>query len=350
VPGFDSIIDQERPIRILTSLLVNGTLPHALLFTGIEGVGKKTAAVALAMACNCTGRDAEAAPVPSPAAVEPCGQCAACRKIAAGTHPDILRVSPAGAMIKIDQVRELCQLLTMKPYEARVRVVIIADAHTLNAAAGNALLKMLEEPPARTVLILTAPQTGDLLPTIVSRCQHIRFKPIARHHLAAILTRAYGVDPPEASLTAALAGGSLTRALSMRRSEWLQRRSWLMSQLAALPRQSTAALLALAEKLSQSREDLPDALDLIASWIRDLAVMRHAPESLIHQDLRELMLAISQTMSLEALTSAMGALQEARQRIQANANPRLTLEALFVKMAAPLDQTKNLLPGHPRFL
>ena len=84
-------------------------------------------------------------------------------------------------MIKIDQIRELCQVLTMKPYEARVRVVIIADAHTLNPAAGNALLKMLEEPPARTVLILTAPQTGDLLPTIVSRCQHIRFKPIARH-------------------------------------------------------------------------------------------------------------------------------------------------------------------------
>jgi DNA polymerase-3 subunit delta' len=154
-------------------------------------------------------------------------------------------------MIKIDQIRELCQLLTMRPYEARVRVVIIVDAHTLNPAAGNALLKMLEEPPARTVLILTAPQTGDLLPTIVSRCQHILFKPIARHHLAAILTRAYGVDPPEASLTAALAGGSLTRALTMRRSEWLQRRSWLMAQLAALPRQSTAAVLALAEKLSR---------------------------------------------------------------------------------------------------
>jgi DNA polymerase-3 subunit delta' len=251
-------------------------------------------------------------------------------------------------MIKIDQIRERCQVLTMKPYEERVRVVIIADAHTLNPAAGNALLKMLEEPPARTVLILTALQTGDLLPTIVSRCQHIRFKPIARHHLAAILTRAYGVDPPEASLTAALAGGSLTRALTMRGSRWLQRRSWLMAQLAALPGQSTAALLALAEKLSQARDDLPDALDLIASWIRDLAVARHAPESLIHQDLREVMVEISHIMSLEALTSAMRALQDARQRIQANANPRLTLEALFVKMSTHLDQTRNLLPGHPR--
>jgi DNA polymerase III subunit delta' len=257
-------------------------------------------------------------------------------------------VSSAGAMIKIDQIRELCQTLAMKPYEARVRVVIIADAHTLNPAAGNALLKMLEEPPARTVLILTAPQTGDLLPTIVSRCRHIRFKPIARHHLAAILTRAYGVEPPQASLTAALAGGSLTRALSMGRSEWLQRRSWLMAQLAALPRQSTAALLALAEKLSQAREDLPDALDLIASWIRDLAVARHAPESILHQDLREVMVEISHTVSLAALTSAMRALQDARRRIQANANPRLTLEALFVKMSTHLNQTRNLLPGHPR--
>ncbi|HSM90686.1 MAG TPA: DNA polymerase III subunit delta' C-terminal domain-containing protein, partial [Desulfobacterales bacterium] len=155
--------------------------------------------------------------------------------------------------------------------------------------------------------------------------------------LAAILTRAYGVDPPEATLAAALAGGSLTRALTMHGSRWLPRRSWLMDQLAALPGQSTAALLALAEKLSQARDDLPDALDLIASWIRDLAVVRHAPESLIHQDLREVMVEISHTMRLEALTSAMRALQDARQRIQANANPRLTLEALFVKMSAHLN-------------
>jgi DNA polymerase-3 subunit delta' len=181
----------------------------------------------------------------------------------------------------------------------------------------------------------------------VSRCQHIRFKPIARHHLAAILIRAYGVDPPEASLTAALAGGSLTRALTMRQGRWLQRRRWLMAQLAALPRQSTAALLALAEKLSQDRENLPDTLDLIASWIRDLAVARYAPEHLIHQDLREALVAISQTLSLESLTNTMRALQDTRRRIQANANPRLTLEALFVKMAKHLDQTKNLLPGHP---
>jgi len=109
-------------------------------------------------------------------------------------------------------------------------------------------------------------------------------------------------------------------------------------------------MLALAEKLSQAREDLPDALDLIASWIRDLAVARHAPQSLIHQDLREVMVEIAPTMSLEALTSAMRALQDARQRIQANANPRLTLEALFVKMSTHLDQTRNLLTGHPRLI
>jgi DNA polymerase-3 subunit delta' len=242
-------------------------------------------------------------------------------------------VAPAGLQIKIDQVRNLCQSLTLKPYEARTRVVLISDAHRMNPAAGNALLKMLEEPPQRTVLILTAPQTADLLPTIVSRCRHLRFKPIGREHLAAMLAKAYGFPEKEAALTAAMANGSVTRALAMQRSHWVQRRNWFMSELAALHRQPAMSLLALAEKMAQVKEDIPDYLELIASWVRDMAVARHDPGRIIHQDLKAEIVAAAQGVDQGFCTQAATALGEAQRRVQSNANPRLTLERLLFTMA-----------------
>jgi DNA polymerase-3 subunit delta' len=333
VPGFDAIIDQERSIRVLTSLLTSRSIPHALLFTGIDGVGKRTAATAFAMACNCTGTRVEERG-------EACGECTACRKIAADRHPDVLRVSPSGLQIKIDQIRRLCQSLAMKPYEARMRVAIVAEAHRMNPAAGNALLKMLEEPPDRTVLILTAPQTADLLPTIVSRCQHIRFKPIARRHLAAMLAAAYGFSPEEARLTATLANGSVTRALALQRRGWVQRRKWILSEMAGLAERPTTALLALAEKSSQAKEDIPEMLELMATWVRDVAVARCCPDRIIHQDWGGAILDASRRSDLDDLIRAGRAIEDARRRIRANSNPRLTLEVLWLSLAAAAGRAR----------
>lgn len=338
MPGFDSIIDQERPIRTLASFLTHGTIPHALLFTGIEGVGKRSAAIAFAMACNCRGgpKGGEPGPGGPPAPDQACGECSACRKISEGQHPDLLKVDPDGTAIKIEQVRALCQSLALQPYEARVRVVVIADAHRLTAAAGNALLKILEEPPERTVLILTAPQTADVLPTIVSRCRHLRFKPIAGKHLAAMLVRAYGFTTEEAALTAAMAHGSVTRALAMQRRHWIRRRNWFLSELSALARLPAAALLVLAERMALVKEELPDYLELTATWVRDLAVARHDPERIIHQDLRSEIAAAAQRLPEGFVSLASAGLAEIQRRLQANANPRLSLETLLIRLAAGL--------------
>ena len=293
-------------MRALLALLSHGTVPHALLFTGIEGIGKRTAAVAFAMACNCR----------QPVGAEPCGTCSACRarRIAADVHPDVLRVAPSGLQIKIDQVRELCRTFEMKPYEARVRLAIIADAHRMNPPAGNALLKMLEEPPAGTVLILTALQASDLLPTIVSRCRHFRFKPISRELLAGMLEKVYAFPAAEAALTAAMSGGSVTRALAMHRSGWAQRRDGFMRAMAELADQPTAQVLALAERMARAKEDVPDYLELLASWIRDLAVARHDPDRILHRDRRDEI--VSPAHPLEALRGRHGALDDVRRRVR----------------------------------
>jgi DNA polymerase-3 subunit delta' len=346
VPGFEAIIDQDRPIRILTTFLQNGAVPHALLFTGIEGVGKQSAAVSFAMACNCTGHNLETksewgdnraadghSTTNQPRITSPCGICRPCRKIESENHPDIIRIKPSGVFIKIDQIRALCQTLAMKPYEARMRVVLISDAQTMNPAAGNALLKVLEEPPTGTILILVANHTSDLLPTIVSRCRHIRFNPISRNKIESLLVRRHGLDPENAMIIAAMAGGSFSRALHMHRSNWINRRNWLISELDSLSSESMGRLLAFGEQLAKNKDALPEALEVMKSWLRDLVIGKIYPEKIIHQDLTENVHRASQKMSAASLLIKIETIQSTQNAIQAGTNLRLAMETMVLKLS-----------------
>jgi DNA polymerase-3 subunit delta' len=346
VPGFDSIINQERPVRILTNLLHRGNIPHALLFSGIDGTGKKEAAMAMVMGINC--RTTAEAAASSDASVDPdahqgmppngttpagaCGVCAACRKIQSGTHPDIHYLEPAGSAIKIAQIRELAERVALKPYEARHRGIILVDAHKMNASAANALLKLLEEPPERTLFVLTAPQPGDLLPTVASRCQHIRFNPISRRQLQEALIDRHQVTEEEARIVAALAGGSIKRAVEMVQSNWMSRRNWLIREFMALSLKSIHHLLALAEELARSREKLHEGLDILQGWLRDLLIHRYAPDKILNADLMEPVPREAAGWHPEAILTQMKAIETARRRIEANANPRLTCEALLIQI------------------
>jgi len=345
VPGFESIIDQDRPIRILTAFLQKGNIPHALLFTGIEGVGKERAAVTLAMACNCAENRAESdservdvhisdhSNASRPSTTKPCGSCKSCRKIESDNHPDIIRLKPSGPFIKIDQIRTLCQTLAMKPYEAGMRVVIISDAQAMNPAAGNALLKMLEEPPARTILILVAAHTSDLLPTIVSRCQHIRFNPVSQINLESVLVREHGIDSADAAVIATMAGGSVSRALRMYRTHWIKRRYWLISELESVSAGSVNRLLAFGDQLAKNKDDLPDALEVLKSWLRDLVIAKLHPDRMLNHDLASNLQQASQKLSLKSLLSKFETIQSTHNEIRAGTNIRLAMESMVLKLS-----------------
>ena len=343
--GFASIINQNRPVRILTAFLQKGTIPHALLFTGIEGVGKERAAVALAMACNCTenreGPDAERVDIRTPGlpsshrtfTTQPCGSCKSCRKIKSDLHPDIIRLKPSGPFIKIDQIRTLCRTLAMKPYEAGMRVVIISDARAMNPAAGNALLKVLEEPPVRTILVLIAAHTSDLLPTIVSRCQHIRFNPTSKLKLESVLVQEHGIDAGDAVIIAAMAAGSLSRALRMYRTNWIKRRYWLINELDSLSAGSLNRLLAFGDQLAKNKDDLPDTLEVLKSWLRDLIIAKLHPERIVNHDLASKLQQASPKMSLTSLLAKFETIQCTQNSIQAGTNLRLAMESMVLKLS-----------------
>ena len=334
---FESIIDQQRPVRILKSFLSKKTIPHALLFSGIEGVGKRQAALAFSMAANCATRPQDGAP-----AIDPCGACRSCRKIASGSHPDIFHLKPSGQYIRIAQVRELTDSLALKPFEADLRVVTISESQKMNPSAGNALLKILEEPPQATIFILTAPEALDLMPTIVSRCQQIRFNPVSAHLIVSCLVDELGLEKKHAATIAAMACGSLAKARAMASTGWFQHRDWVLAA-AGLDRpdrlnlQPPSRLLAFAEALAAKKDQVNDTLMVVTCWLRDLVIVRYCPEKVMNVDLVDRLRSVSQVASVPGLVKQIDIIRTTRRKIESNCNLRLSLEWMVLAMANRID-------------
>lgn len=230
IAGHDEIVEQFR------RALARGRLASTFLFVGPEGVGKRTFALRLAQCLLCQVRPAER--------LDPCGQCASCAQVLAGTHPDLLQVAkprdrseiPVALLIGSGDKRMhegLCHDISLKPFMGGRRIAIINDADYLNEEGANCLLKTLEEPPPQSVLILIGTSIDRQLPTIRSRAQIIRFQPLARDVLAELLV-AQGLvaDAAAAQRVAAFSEGSLSRAVELSDPELWSFRGKLLERLA----------------------------------------------------------------------------------------------------------------------
>ncbi len=280
--SFDAIAGQDRAIGALRRALRSNRLAHAYLFAGLDGVGKRTTALEFAKALVCAEQKDDA-----------CESCAACRKVSHGTHPDLHFVGPEGAgrQIKIEALRDretgegLLKDLSLTPNEAPHKVALIDEAHTLSrgqAESANCLLKTLEEPPPASVLILITSRPDQLPETVVSRCQTIRFAPLAPELISERLGAA-GVAPETARLVARSSGGSLGQALSMANDEGLpEARRQLLDVLTGLEEtnivESAATFAALVAELATRRTETSEAgiraeSRSMAEWLFDLAVL-----------------------------------------------------------------------------
>lgn len=345
-------------MRILTNLVRTRKIPHAMLFTGIDGVGRYRTAIRFAMALNCaeqpkipidSGGQRTFEDIEATAHWPVCGTCQACKKIHAGGHPDILHIQPAGNAIKIAHIRSLRDTLALKPYEARYRFAILEKAQVMTLPAANALLKMLEEPPTWTTLILIANKSSDLLPTITSRCQHVRFPPLPEKQIARSIAASESIGKEEAQIVAAMASGSYRTAQEAASVQWLRQRNWLINELmrmhtgaASVKNGVIRRILAVADILAHDPQQLFNLLGIIKSWLRDSAVLPLAPERMINRDKVDQMKKMTSSVPPRMFINGFEALEKTEKQIQANANPRLALETYLIKLAQDISTPGGL--------
>lgn len=302
------VIGHTREIQTLQAFIRSGRVPHALLFSGLKGLGKTMVAVEFFKALNC---------LTSPG--DPCDRCRSCLKTDNATHPDLLTLNPNGALIKVEDVRAVLNDLGLKPFEARYRLVLVEPAEQLNEASSNAMLKTLEEPPDTTIFLLVSHKPKLLLPTILSRCQEIRFSPIEASPTAV------PVDPALLRLTAGTIGG-LAESDRERIGEM---------RAAVLKIFEQGDPLAPAAKNIAADTEAPLWLAVIESFLRDIMVLSQGGDRIIHEELRDLRLP---EISLSQIEPVLDSLSGIRRGLKQNLNLKIAFADLFLqlsRLAAP---------------
>ena len=327
-PGaWDALAGHGRTKARLHALLREERTPHALLFSGPRGVGKRKLAAAVAAALLCR----------SPKDGLACGGCESCRLMAAGTHPDFYAVMPeksgkAARSIKIEQIRALRTEAARAPRLSGRRVILLDDAETMNDAAANALLKTLEEPPGDTIFILATGARQSLLPTILSRCTGVHFSPLDDEAMARVLL-AHGVPESLLGPLAALSEGSAGRALRLYGEDALALRENAMATLEALPKMTPEDVFSAGDRLgAMERERLLEWLRYLRLLLRDFLAICGGSGALLNADLEARLFALSGAVTEAwAFGAAREAAETARRIETSNASARLALEGFFLR-------------------
>lgn len=347
--GFDSFIGNMRAVEILKRAIEQDRLPHAMIFAGPTGVGKCTLALLVARYLNCL----------SPVNNDACRQCSPCQRITAvlesrylqcqkgenlcgscpscktrtKRHPDIRLVEPEKTTISIDQVRDVISEIAYQPLEARYRVVILDPAEQMRLEAHNSLLKTLEEPPSRTVIILVTTNPYMLLETIRSRSRILHFGEIPQEQIERHLVQTVGRTPEEARFAAALSKGSLAAALDFNTSEYRDIREQAFHFVTLLLRKGRFVDASMvAAKVAKDKQFFQLWLDSVAALLQDIYYSGITVDRVGQRDMLEKMEELNRTVAHSMLIRAIEAVQKLKSNLQYNVNRQIALEAMFVDM------------------
>lgn len=315
--AFDKVLGQPYASRVLRSALAAGRPAQAYVFFGPSGCGKKSMARALARALFCL--------------VAPglgCRECSSCKRVEGNKHPDLFLFSPAGASFKVDQVRDLLREASMRPFEAPRRVFVIDKAELLTDSAGNALLKVLEEPNPSLVFVLVTTNRSRLLPTIASRCQALRFAPLPEAFVAQILIREKGMNEKEAKALAGLSAGSLRQAERLAGEDGRELKELAEAFLEAAVSPQASFKLNWSALAAAEKKRVDEILELVSAYLRELWVVKAG----LPKELRLLAENPSHGggLSPEKIQGLMLSVARAQSQIRRNANLPLVLDNLVL--------------------
>ena len=316
----------EWAVDMLKKHIVHGTTRHAYLFSGPPGLGRRTLALRFAQALNC--------PTPLEEGI-PCGTCRDCKQIEAMRHADltIVQSDSEGSILKVDQIREARKTLILKPYMSKYRVALFLRFHEANDNAANALLKTLEEAPSYAVLILTADNPEQLLPTILSRCEVLRLRPLRVDDVQRELeTR--GLETGRARLLAHVSGGRMGYAIRLIEDdsllEWREER---LDDLLKLLPASRVEKFAYADKLARDKDSMRQTITFWLSYWRDVMLRTAQVETpLVNVDRNVEIEDLAGRMDLSSARNVVGGLENALEKLERNVNPRLLAEVLLMDL------------------
>jgi DNA polymerase-3 subunit delta' len=317
------VIGHDWAVDLLRRAATTGRPPHALLITGPPSVGKGTLTASLAQTLLCTSEQ------------RPCGACRACLLVADRRHPDLLWIEPQGASLKIAQVRDLTHQLSMAPIEGPWQIAVLDHFELATAGAANALLKTLEEPPRNVVLVLLAQQGESLLPTIVSRCQVIALRPIARTLIKQALIERWNVPAERAEFLSHICGGRIGWAIAAsRHPQMLDTRTQKLDDMVQLLRAKRVERFTYVESLSrQGSESISESLELWSGWWRDVLLLTcGSPIPLTNIDRQPELEHIAARCTLDTTRTTLTALKTTTDQLSRNANARLALEVLLLDL------------------
>jgi len=318
--GFKNVAGNSRVKKILRTALQRHRVPNSLLFCGPEGVGKTAMATTLAKALNCkAGRD------------DACEECESCKAIEAGRFPDVLGIAPEKDIIKIEQMRFIKQFAHLRPFSGTKRVFIVEQADKMNEESGNSLLKVLEEPPSFTHIILVTSNPFRILPTIRSRCQVLGFSRIGREEIERILVE-QGYPEEQAKLLSIIVGGNLERAMGM---DWEEVRKFRQSAwelfLTLLGGRGSSDFLSafVFQRRVAAKDEFERTMDLFASFCRDIILIKEHGESryLLNPDFEAELRGAEGRWSLERIERCLARTDSVLSGVSGNRNLNFNLQA-----------------------
>lgn len=322
--GFNQILGHEQVIEHLQNAIMLGKVSHAYILNGEDGCGKMTLANAFAMTLQC-----------EKGGKEPCMECRSCRQCLTKNQPDIIYVTHSKPNnISVDDIREqINRDIDIKPYSSPYKIYIVDEAQKMNAAAQNALLKTIEEPPAYAVILLLTNNADSFLPTIRSRCITLQIKPVAEKLVRDYLTHVLNVPEDEAAICTAFAQGNVGKAARLSGSEEFNEiKNSSLQLLKRLRETDIYELIDGVKDLTQYKLSIGDFFDICLVWFRDILMYKATGDvnQLIFQDQVYDIKKQASVSSYEGIEEILKNIDIAKKRVEANVNLELVLELLLL--------------------